>query len=82
MKNIIDVFKDQAQREWLAWRQLCKHLEKLGIDPNSAVAAPLLAAVKLWSAERAELLREEKQPPELHDARRTYEDFVLDGWAP
>jgi hypothetical protein len=40
---------DQMHREHTAWRQVCKHLAKLGVDINTQ--EPLACALRLWGEE-------------------------------
>jgi hypothetical protein len=40
---------DAMDREWEAWRQICKHLAQLGISVNEHT--PLASAIRLWGEE-------------------------------
>lgn len=73
---------DQMDREWLAWRQLCKQLAKLDVDIN--VAAPLACAIRLWGEELHELRKRDPQWDEkaLAEKRAEYAPHVIDDGAP
>ena len=77
-----------SEREWLTWRQLCKQLEALGIDPNSEKAKPLMLAIKLWGEELHVLNAATDTDPNHVNAERTRmrriyaEKYLLDGGAP
>lgn len=78
-------FRDQAEREWLSWRQVCKQLKKLGIDINKPEVQPLALAIKLWGEELAALV--EQNPGDESDRARAetrdkYAPHVIDGWEP
>ena len=66
--------------EWVAWRQLCMHLQRHGIDPNASANVPLVAAVKVWGEEVAALRRLQDRDKcerwriEAHDV---YEPYVI-----
>lgn len=66
------------QREWLAWRQLCKHLKKLGVDINQAT--PLACAIRLWGEElhALRLANPEHDEKALAEKRAEYEEHVID----
>ena len=81
-------FQDQADREWLTWRQVCKQLEKLGINPNDKKYNALMTAIRLWGEEQTQLTEScgdagaVHHEAQLRTLRDTYEPHVLDGWAP
>lgn len=71
-------------REWVAWRQVCKHLEKLGIDVNAATSTPLVMAVRLWGEQLVELRTvqehdgQERADDPLDEALKKYETHVIE----
>jgi hypothetical protein len=70
---------DQMDREWLAWRQVCKQLAKLGVDINQADA--LACAIRLWGEELHELRKQDPQWDEkaLTEKRFEYAPHVIVG---
>lgn len=80
-------FQDQAEREWLTWRQVCKQLEKLGIVPNDPKNNALMMALKLWGEEQTELTSctdggDKVHRQQLNELRQKYEPHVIGEWAP
>ena len=80
------MFQDQAEREWLTWRQVCKQLEARGINPNDKKNEALITVIKLWAEEQAWLTH---STDKLHLAynertrlRAAYEEHVIGEWAP
>lgn len=78
-------FLDQADREWRTWRQVCKQLEKRGINVNDPKNNDLMLAIKLWAEEQVELTSCTAGADELHvvamtDLRKKYAPHVIDGW--
>lgn len=73
---------DPMNREWLAWRQLCKQLAKLGVDINAQT--PLASAIRLWGEELVALREANPDYTEraLDSAREDYKEYVLDGGSP
>lgn len=72
----------QGDREWLAWRQICKHLQKLGVSINEQ--EPLASAIRLWGEELVKLRNENSEHIEKarDEAWTAYEKHVLDNWDP
>lgn len=75
-------WRDQLQREWLAWRQVCKQLAQVGVNINDHEA--LACAIRLWGEEVVALREENPEHTEKArtEHREAYEKHVLDGWAP
>jgi len=73
---------DQMHREWEAWRQVCKHLERRGIDINAELG--LAAALRLWGEENAELRRQgpEHLPQALAERRAEYAAHLIQDGKP
>jgi hypothetical protein len=73
---------DQMDREWLAWRQVCKQLAKLDVDINQA--EPLACAIRLWGEELHALRLVDPKWDEkaLAEKRAEYAPHVVDNWAP
>lgn len=76
------ITRDQMEREWLAWRQLCKHLAKLGVDINAN--EPLACAIRLWGEELVALRdgQPEYKETALKTHRDAYADHVIDNGEP
>ena len=75
------IYRDPAEREWVAWRQVCLQLDRFGIDINGNHA--VAAALKLWGEELVELQIVDQKDSEFHDkelshARAKYEPFWID----
>jgi hypothetical protein len=75
---------DQAHREHTAWRQMCKHLEKLGHEVNSAELLPLVCAIRLWGEELHALRLEcpEHDEKSLRDKRDEYKPHYINSRLP
>lgn len=73
---------DSAHREWLAWRQVCKQLARVGIEINAQ--EPLACAIRLWGEELVKLREEnpEHTTNALKEKRKEYEPYVIDNWTP
>lgn len=75
-------FRDQTEREWLAWRQVCKQLAKCGVEINSQT--PLACAIRMWGEELVKLREEnpEHTAKALTEKRAEYEPHWIDKGAP
>jgi hypothetical protein len=70
---------EQGYREWIAWRQICKQLEVLGIVVNAETTRPLAAAIKMWGEELVALrdIEPKHKPLALEDCRDSYAEYWL-----
>jgi hypothetical protein len=68
---------DQMHHEHSAWRQVCLHLAKLGIDINTQ--EPLACAVRLWGEELVALRASDPRHTEraLFERRADYVPHVI-----
>lgn len=68
----------QMNVEWRAWRQVCKQLEKQGIDINKQT--PLACAIRMWGEELVALREQNPEHTEnaLKERRAEYETHWIE----
>ena len=73
---------DAMDREYVAWRQVCKQLGRLGVDVNEA--ANLVFALKLWAHEHSDLMDTypEDKGDLLDEVRMKYDPVVIEDGEP
>lgn len=71
---------DQAHKEWIAWRQVCKQLSALGIEINHNASVPLACAIRAWGEELVALREGDPQYTEaaLAEKREAYEPHWIE----